>query len=150
MSFPVPPEPRKHDIRGLRRWVPLLILAAAVVHMAVGVVAAYPHWRGILSDGLWNTVHDDDAARMTALWFMVSGLALFGFGLLVRRSVTATGSVPPETGWVLLAVGIPVSVLEPASGGWSLIAIGAVAVTASRRSRPVTDVADEFEPAGSR
>lgn len=150
MSLPVCPEPRKRDTRGLRLWVPRLILAAAVVHMAVGVFAAYPHWRGILSDGLWNTVHNDDDARMMALWFMVSGLAFFGFGLLVRRAVTATGAVPAEAGWVLLAVGIPISVLEPVSGGWSLIAIGALSVTASRRDRPATDVDNDFEPVGAR
>jgi hypothetical protein len=106
--------------------------------MVVGVVAAYSQWSGIVSDGLWNTVHDDDAARMTALWFMISGIAFFGLGLLVRRSVIATGTMPAETGWILLALGIPVSVLEPASGGWSLIAIGVPAVVMSMRDRSAT------------
>jgi hypothetical protein len=122
-------------MRGLHLWVPRLILAAASVHMLVGAVASYAHWSGIVSDGLWNTVRDDDYARMTTLWFMVSGVAFIGLALLTRRAVLATGTMPSETGWTLLALGIPVSLLEPVSGGWSLIAIGIPAVWASRRDR---------------
>ncbi|MEK2474442.1 DUF6463 family protein [Streptomyces noursei] len=129
------PESRKPNTRGLRLWVPRLILAAAVVHMIVGLIAAYSHWSGIVSDGLWNTVRNNDDARMTALWFMISGIAFFGLGLLARRSVIATGTMPAETGWILLTLGIPVAVLEPVSGGWSLIAIGVLAVVMSRRDR---------------
>ncbi|MER7985439.1 DUF6463 family protein [Streptomyces noursei] len=132
------PESRKSSAGGLRRWVPRLMLAAAVVHMAVGVIAAYAHWSGIVSDGLWSTVRNDDDARMMALWFMISGMAFFGLGLLVRRSVIATGTMPAETGWILLTLGIPVAVLEPVSGGWSLIAIGLLAVVMSRRDRFAT------------
>ncbi|WP_031487479.1 DUF6463 family protein [Streptomyces bicolor] len=129
------PESRKSNIKGPRLWVPRLMLAAAVVHMVVGVIVAYSHWSGIVSDGLWNTVRNDDYARMTALWFMISGIAFFGLGLLVRRSMVATGAIPAETGWILLALGIPVAVLEPVSGGWSLIAIGVLAVATSRCDR---------------
>ncbi|MGG2461645.1 DUF6463 family protein [Streptomyces sp. RGM 3693] len=138
MNASARPESRQSNARGLRRWVPRLMLAAAVVHMTVGVVAAYSHWSGIVSDGLWNTVRNDDDARMTALWFMVSGIAFFGLGLLARRSVIVTGTVPAETGWILLTLGIPVAVLEPVSGGWSLIAIGVLAVVMSRRDRFTT------------
>ncbi|MYT27376.1 MULTISPECIES: DUF6463 family protein [unclassified Streptomyces] len=138
MNASARPEFCKSNARGLRLWVPRLMLAAAVVHMMVGIIAAYSHWSGIISDGLWNTVRNDDDARMTALWFMISGVAFFGLGLLARRSVIATGTVPTETGWILLALGIPVAVLEPVSGGWSLIAIGVLAVVASRRDRSTT------------
>ncbi|MFI6684893.1 DUF6463 family protein [Streptomyces sp. NPDC050485] len=137
-------ESRKPDTRGLRLWVPRLMLAVPVVHMMVGVVVSYSHWSGIVSDGLWNAVHNDNDPRMTALWFMISGVALFGLGLLARRSVIATGAVPTETGWILLALGILVSVLEPVSGGWSLIVIGVLALVASRRDG---DAADFERPA---
>ena len=121
---------------GLHRRLPRLILAAALTHMAVGAVASASHWRGILSEGLWNTVANHDDARMTALWFMLGGVALFGLGLLVRRSVITTGTLPAETGWILLAFGVPVSLLEPVSGGWALLALGALALWATRHSAP--------------
>jgi hypothetical protein len=46
--------------------------------------------------------------------------------------VITTGKVPGEAGWILLAVGIIASVLEPASGGWAYVAVGLLAVAASR------------------
>ncbi|GAA1579976.1 hypothetical protein GCM10009678_73350 [Actinomadura kijaniata] len=121
---------------GLHRWLPRLILAAAAAHLAVGAVESAPHWRDMLSEGLWNTVANDDAPRMMALWFMFSGVALVGLGLLARRSVLATGALPVEIGWLLLLSGVPVALLEPVSGGWVLLTLGTLAVYATRRSAP--------------
>lgn len=129
--------PLRHTRSSLRlnRWVVRLVLAVATAHMLVGAIDSSSHWSGIISDGVWNTVSNDDA-RMMAMWFMISGMALFGLGLLIRRAVIATGTVPPEAGGVLLAIGVPISLLEPVSGGWALIAIGALALVASRRRHP--------------
>jgi hypothetical protein len=69
---------------------------------------------------------------MTTLWFTISGIAFLGLGLLARRSVITTGEVPAETGWILLVMGIPISLLEPVSGGWLLAAIGVLTVATSR------------------
>lgn len=135
MNTTTPDLARESRARGLRLWIPRLLCAAAVAHLLVGVTAAHPHWSGIVSEGVWNTVRNDDEGRMMALWFMVSGIALVGFGLLARRSVITTGTLPPELGWILLALGTPVSLLEPVSGGWSLIAIGLLAMLVSRRDR---------------
>ncbi|MEU8124577.1 DUF6463 family protein [Spirillospora sp. NPDC049024] len=117
----------------LDRWTPRLILAVAGLHLLTGLAGDRSHWRGIASEGLWNTVADD-GGRMTALWFLLGGVGLLGLGLLARRSVLATGAMPAETGWILLALGVPISVLEPASGGWALIVLGALALAAARRS----------------
>lgn len=119
----------------LIRWIPWLVLLAAAVHVCVGVVASFPEWQGILADGLWDTVANDDDARMTALWFMVSGIAFFGIGFLSRRMLSISGRTSTEIGWIMLATGIPVSVMEPISGGWLLIVIGVLAVAAARRER---------------
>ncbi|MEV4870510.1 DUF6463 family protein [Streptomyces syringium] len=69
-----------------------------------------------------------------------------GPGLLARRLVTTTGTLPAELGWILLALGIPVSLLEPVSGGWSLIVIGLAAVLVSRRDRPARRVHQQAPP----
>ncbi|MEU7280416.1 DUF6463 family protein [Streptomyces sp. NPDC045431] len=137
--------------RGLTLWIPRLVHAAAATHLLVGFVAARSHWSGILSEGLWNTVGNDDEGRMMALWFMACGIAFIGLGLLARRSATTTGTLPPELGWILLALGVPVSLLEPVSGGWSLVAIGALAVLRSRRDRAALSAPERREsPEGTR
>lgn len=61
------------------------------------------------------------------------GIALGGLAVLIRRSVIATGTIPPETGWILLSFAIPICVLEPVSGAWTLLPLGALALWASRR-----------------
>ncbi|MFI9345823.1 DUF6463 family protein [Streptomyces sp. NPDC052773] len=135
MNTAAPEQAPKSRAHGLRLWIPRLLGAAAVAHILVGVTAACPHWTGIVSEGVWNTVGNDDEGRMMALWFMVGGIALVGFALLARRSVVTTGTLPAELGWILLALGAPVSLMEPVSGGWSLIVIGLLAVRVSRRDR---------------
>jgi hypothetical protein len=117
----------------LERWIPRLILIAAGLHLAV----AFPtgHWGDILRDGLWNTVGTDDAARMSTLWITMAGIGLAGLGLLARKAVLSYGTLPTETGWILLALGIPIAVLDPISGGWMLIGIGVLAVIAARRNK---------------
>ncbi|MGP4023707.1 DUF6463 family protein [Actinomadura sp. 3N407] len=119
------------DVPAVCRWVPRLILFVAVAHLTLGVVVDGSHWRGMVSDGVWNSA-TGDKARMSAEWFMVGGVALLGLGLLVRRAVLVTGRVPVEAGWILLAIGIPISVLEPVGGGPSLIGIGVLALIGSR------------------
>ncbi len=115
------------------RWIPQLIFTASALHLSLGVVTSFSHWTDIVSEGVWNTVADDDA-RSAALWFMLTGIALVGLGLLTRRHLIATGRLPTEIGWILLAAGIPLVFLNPTSGGWLLIGIGVLALVISRRS----------------
>jgi hypothetical protein len=114
----------------LEHGVAWLILTAAGLHLAVALTTG--HWGAILRDGLWNTVSGDDDARMSTLWFTVAGIGLAGLGLLVRKAVSSHGTLPTETGWILIALGIPIAVLDPVSGGWLLIGIGLLAVIARR------------------
>jgi hypothetical protein len=114
------------------RWIPRLIFTASALHLVMGVVSSFSHWTDIVSEGVWNTVPNDDARRV-ALWFMLTGIAFVGLGLLSRRHLIATGRLPPEIGWILLAPGIPLILLVPLSGGWLLIGIGVLALVMSRR-----------------
>ncbi|WP_275406028.1 MULTISPECIES: DUF6463 family protein [unclassified Streptomyces] len=139
MSTSARSTPRIPESARLARWVPRLILAGAIVHM-VGA-AANSRWRGIFSDGLWNTVGAGNDTRVATLWFMIGGIALFGPGILTRTSVMRTGKVPVETGWILLGLGIPIALLEPASGAWLLIAIGVLALVTARQGKEHADVA---------
>ncbi|TDC91400.1 hypothetical protein E1285_13005 [Actinomadura sp. 7K507] len=107
------------------------MLIVAVLHVLLGLVVDGSQWRGMVSDGVWNSA-TGDKERMAAEWFVVCGIALFGLGMLVRRAVLVTGTVPVETGWILLALGIPIMALEPVGGAVSLIVIGVLALIASR------------------
>lgn len=114
-------------------WVPRLMLATSGMHVALGAVTFRPEWRTIARRGVCGSVHDDRDATASALWFMVSGAALFGLGLLTRKHVGETGRLPKETGYTLLVLGVPVSLLQPASGGWLLVGMGGLALVVSNK-----------------
>lgn len=116
----------------LTRWTAPLILATATLHTLAA--AAQPEWADFARSGLWNTVSSDDDAAMSTLWFGLAGLGMYGIGLLTRRHTRDTGRVPAETGWTLLALGVPMTILEPVSGGWLVIAVGTLALAAARRA----------------
>ncbi|SEE66574.1 DUF6463 family protein [Ruania alba] len=134
MTSPTVARPVSGRRSRLDAWIPHLTLATAALHLLLGVVNALPQWRGIIGDGVWDSVPPQDDSRSSALWFMVSGVGLAGMGLLARRLVRTTGRIPPELGWLLLAGGVPVAVMQPASGGWLLIGLGVVAILNATRS----------------
>lgn len=106
--------------------------------MHTAVAAAQPEWRDIVHAGVWNSVQAKDHAATSTVWFTLSGAALGGIGLMTWRSVRDTGAVPPDTGWVLIGVGVPLSILDPASGGWLVTAVGVLALVARRAAAAET------------
>lgn len=112
------------------RLVVRLLFVVTGLHMIAATTT--PSWGEIVRGGLWNTVATNDYPAMTTLWFTLSGIAFGAIGLLLRRAVRDHGMLPPETGWLLLALGVPMSVLEPVSGGWLVIGLGVLALVVTR------------------
>lgn len=118
--------------------IPYAIIALAVLHLLSGVVRA-----GTLGDIVRDGVLGAGAAsvqREYEVWFLVAGVALLALGTLGRWAVRETGRLPRQVGVYLLALGAPVAVLWPVSGGILLVAVGALALVAARA--PATPVAD--------
>ncbi|URM88850.1 DUF6463 family protein [Streptomyces sp. MRC013] len=125
-------------MNGPARWTPRLIIATAVLHF-VWAFAQPNDWAGIAADGFFRTSVDAGAshhfAREASIWFMAGGVALLALGTLTRHVLRATGRLPAQVGWYLLALGVPLCVFSfPVSGGWALVAIGVLALVASRRT----------------
>ncbi|MCP9963281.1 DUF6463 family protein [Streptomyces somaliensis] len=97
-------------------------------------------WAGIAADGFFRASADTAAphyfAREASIWFTACGVALLALGTLTRHVLRATGRLPAQVGWYLLALGVPLCVFAfPVSGGWALIGIGVLALVASRRGK---------------
>ncbi|WP_433323346.1 DUF6463 family protein [Spirillospora sp. CA-294931] len=112
------------------RWIPRLILAVTAVHFGYGFLVE-SSLGGIASDGFVNAV-GDDAEREGWMWFMLAGAGLAAIGFQARRAVLDHGRVPLGTGFWMLGIGVPLAVLQPASGSWLLIALGVAALVAAR------------------
>lgn len=122
------------------RWVPRLIIGTALLHFVWAFTQ--PHaWDAIARDGVFRSVvdtgADDYALREFSIWWMVSGIALLAMGTLTRSIVRATGRLPAQTGWYLVAVGVPLCVIYfPVTGGWPVLAIGLLALWGARHPTP--------------
>ena len=127
----------------LAKWVPRLITGTAVVHLAYGLVvpSMARALGGIAGDRFVDSVrgHPD---RESWLWFMLTGVSWLGLGELARWTVRETGRLPASLGGWLLAIAAPLTVADPASGGWLVAAIGAIGLLASRAEGPRRDPVD--------
>lgn len=114
----------------LARALPVLIIAAAVVHLAAAVFLP-GRWAQIASDGFAGARrHHHSAAdfeRLADWWYLATGIALLGIGTLARHIVAATGRLPAQVGGYLLALGIPLLIMMPVSGAPVLVILGALA-----------------------
>ncbi|MEV2273872.1 DUF6463 family protein [Nonomuraea africana] len=116
----------------MNRWIPRLTIALIGVHFLASLVAESSTFDDILREGLWNTV-PGDPLRSYEMWFFLAGFPLLALGTMSQSIVAATGRLPAQLGWYLLAVGVPLTILYPISGGPLLVALGIAAVYAARR-----------------
>lgn len=127
-----PAQPR----HGLELWVPRLILMTGAAHVLYAF--AIPNeWAAIARDGFLGAIDGgselDDARRRADLWFLLAGPAMLALGGLARATVRETGTLPAQLGGWLLLIGVPMTVIDPASGGWLLNALGIATLVAALR-----------------
>ena len=116
----------------LNRWVPRLTLVVAGAH-AVTAVAQYREvYRDMLSEGIVGSV-DGQHDREAATWFLVGAPAVAALGLVSRWGVRNAGRIPPAVPPTLLGLGALIAAVDPASGGWALLGLGAAGLAARRR-----------------
>jgi hypothetical protein len=120
----------------LTRWVPRLLAGVAGVHLLFGLLVI-PRTIdpnplvGILGDGVAGAV-SGEPGREALFWFEVTGVAWLAFAHVTHHVIRHTGRVPAAVGWWSLGMAVPSIVLMPVSGWWLLLAVGAIALRASR------------------
>src|SRR5258706_7716530 len=126
------------------RRIPLLISAAAALHLLSGLVNV-PVLHRIVAAGLFNALvgHDD---RGVVVWFLATGAVLLALGELARWAVGETGRLPARLGWWLIGIAVPIAVLMPVSGAVLYLVIGILAVRASR-GQPRATITARRQPA---
>ncbi len=117
----------------LNRWVPRLTLVVAGLHAVTAVAQYRDVYRDMLSEGIVGSI-DGQRDREAATWFFVGAPAVAALGLVSRWGVKNAGSIPPAVPPTLLGLGALIAALDPASGGWALLGLGAAGLAARRRS----------------
>ena len=103
-----------------RRWIGRWIAGVGVVHTLFGLVVFAPTWRRLAAEGLFNTVNGQPD-REFPFWFLVSGLLMLLFGLLLDRLEARAQAIPGFAVWGLTALTAACLVVMPISGVWLLV-----------------------------
>lgn len=122
----------------LARYSGWYLLATGIIHNAIGVIMGWEILLGIHRDGWWNTIESAqgiDFARSAITWFLVLGFFWMMMGWLMQvwqREVHKP--LPVMIGWGMLAMGVWVAVMVPASGAWLVILQGLIVILDRRRA----------------
>ncbi len=118
-----------------RRWIGKWIAAVGGIHSLLGLIGFAAIWKTLATEGFFNTVNGQ-ADREFATWFVVSGVMMIFFGVLLDRAEKASLSLPVGLRWGFLALVLGLLLIMPISGGWLLLppALGLVRYSAEGRS----------------
>jgi len=119
------------------RW----LMAAAVIHILLGVWFGRSALASLAEEGFFNTV-DPHKDRQLVFWFIFAGLALLLLGHLMCWAAAAGRCLPAVLGWELLAVAVVGGVLMPVSGWFLIMVPGILIVVASKKSKCSTQRAE--------
>ncbi|RBQ21500.1 hypothetical protein DP939_01970 [Spongiactinospora rosea] len=137
MTTTTTPRTDTPPVSGLTRWIPRLLIAVAVMHFAWAFIQPND-WAGIAADGFFRSIVDPEApnyaAREADAWFIIGGVAMLALATLAQHIIRATGRLPAQLGWYLLAIGLILCVLYfPTTGGWAPLILGILTLVAARR-----------------
>ena len=113
------------------RYSGAFLICTAVFHLLFGTFVGIPALRGIVSEGIFNTI-GTDLERNAVVWFLVSGVLLLLLGQFARYYTRQHDRpVPRFVGWYLLVTSIAGIVLIPLSGFWLLFPQGLLILLAT-------------------
>lgn len=122
----------------LARYSGWYLLATGIIHNAIGFIMGWEILWDIHRDGWWNTIENAqgiDFARSAIIWFLVLGFFWMLMGWLMQAWQRETQkSLPGTIGWGMLAMGVWVAVMLPASGAWLVILQGLILIMDRRKA----------------
>ena len=115
------------------------LLAICLIHLACTPLFYGTGLDAIVDDGIVNgveTAGPTEADRASTFWYVVTGLLLAPFGLLVWEVERQVGRVPGSVGWLLLGFVTLTVLLMPTSGFWLFLVPAGIVLVRARASEP--------------
>ena len=119
-----------------------LMMITAIGHALVGVILFWESLRGIVADGVFNSIHPPGYStaphfdRIAAFWFLLFSPVVFLFGQIINRAVQRADSGTLNLiGWYMVGIGIIGIIVLPVSGNWFLPPLGAIVLRAAHEVR---------------
>lgn len=126
----------------LWRYSGWMLIATGVLHNIIGIVVGWEILSAMIADGIWNSIEAAGEAsaqwtRAAMLWFLMLGFAWIMLGTLMQNTIRHSNRPLPRVwGWLLLANGILVAVILPASGAWLFLPQGLIILLAKQHNVP--------------
>jgi len=120
----------------MKRWMGRWLMAVAVLHTAFGLVVFRAQWVQLVQAGLFDGVAGD-ATRGKAVWFVLFGIALLLFGLVVDAMEKVAAPMPAAVGTGMLILTLLGVLLMPGSGFWLVFPPAIAALVRARRGPAV-------------
>ena len=123
---------------GLKLWKysGIFLVATGIIHSIVGIAIGKDYLWGIITEGLFNTVQDDDFSRGLSFWFLVCGIAFIILGHLLHYYINKEQQPAPDLlGYWLLGLGIIGCIIMPVSGFWLFFPQALIILANNKRRR---------------
>lgn len=121
----------------MRRLSGPLLMATGVLDILYVLVFQSRQIAAIARDGFFNAVDPSVAFstfdRETAFWHLAFGTMAVILGGLIHWSQARTGLLPAFLGWSILALGLVAVFLMPASGFWVILPQAVMMILVARR-----------------
>jgi len=121
----------------MRRLSGPLLVATGVLDVLYVLVFQSRQIAAVAQDGFFNAVDPNVAYstfdRETAFWHVAFGSMAVNLGGLIHWSQKRTGTLPSFLGWSLLALGAVAVFLMPVSGFWVVLPQAVMMIVVARR-----------------
>ena len=116
----------------------IFLVVIGVIHTLFAAIVFWPFVKGMVVDGIINSVSDEPQSRFAVHWFMLSGYFWIVTGLLCHWIIDQTHTPLPAFFGVLLVVfGLVAVAFEPISGAWIFVIFGLFVIRSARKKRAV-------------
>lgn len=121
-----------NHLKKLWRYSGLFLSLTGVLHICVSLMDFGGKYKGMLADGLLNSL--SDSSRALAFWFLIIGVLLIILGQTLSYYIKQCRQPAPLfLGYTLLALSVIGCIIVPVSGFWLFIPQGVIIVLAKRR-----------------
>ena len=117
----------------MKRWMGRWLMVVAILHTAFGLVVFRAQWIQLLEAGFFDGVAGD-VARGKAVWFVLFGIALLVFGLVVDALEKVGAPMPAAAGSGMLGLALLGVLLMPGSGFWLVFPPAVAGLVKARRA----------------
>jgi hypothetical protein len=111
----------------------IFLLATGILHTIISIILEKHVYYEIIKDGFINVI-GDNYERAFAFWFLICGLLIIIFGVVLHQYIRKEQRAAPAfLGYSILLLSVLGCLVEPVSGFWLFIPQALIIIFANRK-----------------